>query len=300
MKSHSIEFVPSFFQFIFIPLSSDNEIQFLQWALPRMGYSWPGFRKPRGQVLKRIRSRMHELSLSGGYEEYKAYLEEHPAEWNHLDRLCNVTISKFFRDRKLWNFLRDELLPGQLQGSHAGTFNIWSAGCCNGEEPYSIAIIIEQLSKEIPAGLDISILATDRDPKVLKRARKGRFPAGALKECTDSERILYFQNSETTDGDYTIKEHLTRHIEFEQRDLTKSLPDRVFDLVFCRNLVFTYFTKERQQEFLIRLRPKLKPGCHLIIGSNEDLPVINWLEKASNTHPVFRVRSDREHDTNYL
>jgi chemotaxis protein methyltransferase CheR len=259
-----------------------------------MGYSWQGFRKPRFQVLKRIRNRMHELGFCGGYEEYQRYLNEHPAEWNHLDRLCNVTISKFFRDRKLWDFLRDDLLPGQLRAGPAGAFNIWSAGCCNGEEPYSIAIVIEQLSMERPAGRNISILASDRDPQVLERARRGRFPAGALKDCTDSERTLYFHNPENANGDFAIKEHLTRYIEFEQRDLTESLPDRVFDLVFCRNLVFTYFSKERQQQFLIRLRPHLKPLSHLVIGSNENLPATDWLETARKSHPVYRVHSKVE------
>lgn len=71
----------------------ENATTFLQWALPRMGYRWAGFRKPRRQILRRIRGRMYELGLSGGYEEYMRYLESNPGEWDILDRLCDVTAS---------------------------------------------------------------------------------------------------------------------------------------------------------------------------------------------------------------
>lgn len=58
---------------------------------------------------------MQELDLKGGYSLYKRYLETHPAEWSTLDSLCDVTISRFFRDRDLWEFLRCDLLKHLLQ-----------------------------------------------------------------------------------------------------------------------------------------------------------------------------------------
>ena len=68
-------------------MSSDEGTKFLQWALPRLGYRWNGFRKPRGQVLKRVKSRIQELNLSGGYSEYKHFLQKNQDEWQVLDRL---------------------------------------------------------------------------------------------------------------------------------------------------------------------------------------------------------------------
>lgn len=272
-------------------MASENDIAFLQWALVKMGYRWDGFRKPRNQVLKRIRERMQQLRLSGGYPEYRDYLESHPREWKCLDRLCDITISKFFRDRKVWDFLREHVLSSLLKENRATHINIWSAGCCNGEEPYSLAIICEQLrinSKKI----NISILATDRNPEVLKRAKKGQYPAGALKELTRNEIDTFFQKTDGTDNEkYEIIDKLKQYIRFEQRDIRQSLPDQVFDLILCRNLVFTYFSKDRQRQFMEHLKPHIASHGFLVIGSNEKLPPSNTFEIVSKSHNIYRNSS---------
>ena len=157
-----------------------KEIAFLQWALPKLGYRWAGFRKPRKQVLKRIRERIQQLKLSTGYSGYRQYLQEHPDEWKQLDQLCDVTISKFFRDRKVWKFLREEILADQSSKTVPDPISVWSAGCCNGEEAYSLAIIFDQLSRNGRKQKGM-ILGSDRNSDVLKRARMGKYPAGAFK-----------------------------------------------------------------------------------------------------------------------
>lgn len=282
--------------------TSDNRgVAFLRWALPRMGYRWEGFRKPRGQVLKRVRGRMQELGLSGGYPAYRDFLEEHPQEWERLDRLCDVTISKFFRDRKLWDYLRDEVLPDLLrEAGWKRNVEIWSAGCCNGEEPYSMAIICEQLASSVK---QVAILATDRNPNVLERARRGCYPSGALKELTDRERASFFHKPETgTNGNeskrdtemeedtdtHEIDDRLRPYVEFRRHDIREDPPEGTFDLVLCRNLVFTYFDKTHRQQFLQRLKPHLRPGGRLVTGSNETIPETGWLEQETRTFQVFR------------
>ncbi len=95
---------------------TDQEcIQFLQWALPRLGLRWPGFRKVRRQVHKRINRRLEELRLTQ-IAEYRDYLETHPDEWRILDGFLRTSISRFYRDRGAWDGLRDEILP-ELTGS---------------------------------------------------------------------------------------------------------------------------------------------------------------------------------------
>lgn len=266
---------------------SFQKTEFLQWALPKLGYRWGGFRKPRKQVLRRIRERIHELELSGGFQEYRDYLKEHPEEWKILDRLCDITVSKFFRDRKVWEYIRENLLPGLIIREPV---SIWSAGCCNGEEAYSLAIISEQLLSK-KERKNINILATDRNSHVLNRALKGRYPAGALKELSDEELNKFFREVEDDSGeDYQVKSKLKEEIEFEKRDISNSLPGCTFDLVLCRNLVFTYFTKERQVRFLERLKPHLNENGFLVTGSNENLPETDWLKTESKTHRVYRVK----------
>lgn len=271
-------------------MSSNADVNFLQWALPRMAYRWEGFRKPRGQVLKRIRSRIQELELSGGYAEYREYLKKHPAEWKVLERLCDVTISKFFRDRKLWDFLRDQVMP-ELMKQNEEVLSIWSAGCCNGEEPYSCSIIFNQLTESTELEGEISLLASDRNADVLERAQIGIYPAGALKELTDYEVETWFNRKEEAEEEkYKFTEKLANHVTFEKRDIRQSLPEGTFDLVFCRNLVFTYFDKTEQGRFLKQLKSRLQPYGYLVAGANEDLPETNWLQRLSKRHPVWRKK----------
>jgi chemotaxis protein methyltransferase CheR len=112
---------------------TDREcVEFLQWALPRLGLRWPGFRKVRGQVHKRIARRMSELSLTR-LSEYRDYLETHSNEWELLDGLSRISISRFYRDRDVFNRLRDEILPdlartarcrGEQTDAALGIFNL--------------------------------------------------------------------------------------------------------------------------------------------------------------------------------
>ena len=115
---------------------------FLQWALPRLELRWPGFRKVRRQVCKRLRQRMRELGLDD-YSAYRARLEAYPSEWRVFDECCHITISRFFRDRGIFEVVRGHVLPdiaarAKREGRGA---QIWSAGCASGEEPYTLKIL---------------------------------------------------------------------------------------------------------------------------------------------------------------
>jgi chemotaxis protein methyltransferase CheR len=230
-------------------MSTNPETGFLQWALPQVGYRWPGFRKPKSQVIKRIRNRMQELHLSGGYSQYKTYLQANPGEWDHLEKLCDVTISKFFRDRALWDYLRRDLLKNLLLSNDDRNVTIWSAGCCNGEEPYSIALTVQMIAEENPYNSPVSILATDRNRQVLERAKKRKYPAGALNELTQDEINSYFNKTREETEVYTLQDRIAINVEFECRDIRTSLPDQTFDILFCRNIAFTYFIGKSRNTF---------------------------------------------------
>ncbi len=190
-----------------LPNRIDDPVSFLQWALPRLGYRWPGFRKPRRQILRRIKNRMGALGLPG-FAYYANYLEQNPSEWQTLDALCDVTISRFFRDRKLWDFLREEVFRKWVDDKAGAAdensrmrmeHRIWSAGSCNGEEAYSAAITLAELgliniSDNTAARIQFHkpILASDRNDMVLQRARAGIYEAGALKELKPEERERWF------------------------------------------------------------------------------------------------------------
>jgi chemotaxis protein methyltransferase CheR len=123
---------------------TDSEcVEFLQWALPQLGLRWPGFRKVRGQVRKRINRRLGELGLTG-IADYRDYLQAHPDEWPRLDELCRISISRFYRDRRVFDHLRDDVLPTLAQvavARHENQVRCWSVGCASGEEIYTVVIL---------------------------------------------------------------------------------------------------------------------------------------------------------------
>ena len=149
---------------------------FLQWALPRLGMCWLGFRRARGQVCKRLGRRLTELGLRD-LGDYRALLETHPEEWTRLDGLCRISISRFYRDQGVWRMLERDILPHLAERARAHgdrRLRIWSAGYASGEEPYTLALLFafgEALS-DCPR----EILATDADPHLLERARRTCYP----------------------------------------------------------------------------------------------------------------------------
>ena len=91
-------------------------ICFLQWALPQLHMRWPGFKKVRGQVCKRLARRLDELKLDD-LKSYRMYLEDNPLEWHILDSLCRITISRFYRDKGIYDSLRSQVLPELIERS---------------------------------------------------------------------------------------------------------------------------------------------------------------------------------------
>ena len=95
-------------------MTDSDCIAFLQWALPQLDLYWPGFRKVRRQVCKRLKRRTLDLGL-GDFYAYRARLETDPSEWRAFDECCHVTISRFFRDRAIFEAMRDRYCPISLR-----------------------------------------------------------------------------------------------------------------------------------------------------------------------------------------
>ena len=111
-------------------------VRFLQWALPRLRLRWAGFRKVRKQVCKRIARRLGQLELPD-LAAYVSLLSRRPEEWEHLDGLCRVTISRFYRDRAVFDCLGNEVLPelaAQARARGQRALRAWSAGCASGQK----------------------------------------------------------------------------------------------------------------------------------------------------------------------
>lgn len=252
-------------------MKDEQCVRFLQRVLPQLHMRWPGFRKVRNQVCKRVDRRLRDLSLAG-VEEYHAYLEEHPDELLHLDSLCRITISRFYRDKAVFAALEQKVLPSLAHGARERgdkVLRIWSAGCGSGEEPYTVAVLWAlQLQSHFP-DLRIDIVATDADSGMMQRARDACYTYGSLKDLPGHWRDRVFTRA---DSAYCLKPEFKRNIKFLKQDIRQEQPEGRFDLVLCRNLAFTYFDDTVQLEVLNRIAGAMHDGAALVLGIHEKLP----------------------------
>ncbi len=275
-------------------MSGEECVRFLQWALPRLGMRWAGFRKVRGQVCKRTGRRLGELGLSG-YDDYRGYLDSHPEEWSVLDSFCRVTISRFHRDRGVFELVRDLLLPELAAAEaggprehrgRAGLVRCWSAGCASGEEPYTLSIIWRLAVGGRYPGVGLRVVATDVDETLIARARTGCYPRSALKELASGWVEAAF---EPVGDELCLRPQFRPAVELSLQDIREQMPPGPFHLVLCRNLVFTYFEEPLQGRLLDRILERLLPGGFLVIGAHEELPAGDWpLERLVAGAPVFK------------
>jgi chemotaxis protein methyltransferase CheR len=236
---------------------------------------WPGFRKVRGQVYKRIKRRLQELELPA-VEAYRVYLEQHPSEWETLDTLCWIPISRFYRDRSVFQHVEHEILPQLAQlvvARRESQICCWSAGCAGGEEPYTLAIIWKHCLATQFATLRLRIVATDIDPQAIHRAERGYYRASSMKDLPTEWRNQAFV---TIGDELCLKDEYRAAVTFIVQDIRERAPEGLFHLILCRNLVFTYFDETLQRKTMQRISDKLASGGALIIGNLESLPEGFW------------------------
>lgn len=271
---------------------TDTEgVEFLQWCLPRLNLRWPGFRKVRRQVYKRIHGRLRDLGLPSTVA-YREYLESHPAEWSILDASCWISISRFYRDLSVFEHLERDLFPELAAAAGRrgeSELRCWSAGCCGGEEPYSVAIAWHRSMARHAAPMRLKIIATDIDPHAIQRAQRGCYRAGSLKQMPAEWRHKAFiPHGE----EFCLEEEFRQLVTFAVQDIRERMPEGEFHLILCRNLVFTYFDDRLQREITQRLIDKLIPGGRLIIGKLESLPEGPWpIEPWSELPGIYRGRA---------
>lgn len=246
-------------------------VAFLTWALPRLGLTWPGFRRVRRQVCRRLGLRLQELRLADA-AAYRAYLERHPEEWAVLDSLCTISISRFYREAAVFEHLGHMVLPAVGEAALARgdpTLRAWSAGCASGEEPYSLVILWRlALAARFP-GLSLRVLATDVDPTLLARAAAARYRSSSLRELPRAWRDEAFVREGPL---FALRPEFREGVTFLRHDLRQEPPRGPFDIVLCRYVAFTYFDDAGQRETLARLLGELRAGGALVAGRRERLP----------------------------
>ncbi len=245
-----------------------DDQQFRQ-LLNRFSLSWDGYRKVRRGVKKRISRHMHELGCRT-MRQYFLVLDQNKDVRQHFEGLMTVSISRFFRDRGLWQTLENEILP-TIINENREIVKAWSAGCACGEEAYSLKILWHSLSGRFQGLPDLQIWATDMHPVYLDRARIGIYRQSSLKEVPEAFRALYFE-ARSKEQTYAVAEHLKEGIKWQVQNLLFDPPGTGFQLVFLRNNLLTYYEDELKALPFQSVVHSLARGGFLIIGTHEMIP----------------------------
>ncbi len=195
----------------------------------------------------------------------------------------------FFREEAHFKALREHILP-ELDERRARlrwpALRVWSAACSTGEEPYSIAITLDQHFGPAPSW-PWSIQATDISRRVLELARQGIYPAQAIAKLPPAAAKMYFSSGYGPQaGNHRVRPALASRVRFSQLNLLDGpLPfSEPFHVIFCRN-VMIYFDRATQEELVSRLSRMLVPGGWLLVGHSESLSTLRHNLKM--VHPAI-------------
>jgi two-component system CheB/CheR fusion protein len=223
---------------------------------------------------------------------YVAYLHHHLEEYTRLSASFLIKVTEFFRDRALFDYLRDQVVAeivsqARKQGNQ---IRIWSAGCATGEEAYSLAILIaEQLGDEL-AHFTVQIFATDADADAVAFARRGVYSTAALSTVPEAFRSRYFAPVE---NGWAVSKQVRGLIIFGEHDLGQRAPFPQIDLVLCRN-VLIYFTPELQKRALQLFAFSLHDGGYLVLGTAETTaPLPDYFAPIQPRLKIFQRQGSR-------
>jgi chemotaxis protein methyltransferase CheR len=239
--------------------------EFLRTTLPHLGLRWRRFKKKN--IKRRVINRLGELDLRT-LGEYQTYVLKSEEERQHLSAILTVTISRFWRNARLFEILKETWLPVILSRMVSDEpLGIWSAGCASGEEPYSLLILWQESFAS--SGPELRLLASDSDKRCLERAQLCRYSASSFREMPLYLRRKYCTNE---GGTFSLSQDLPKRIKWIEHNLIWEEPPENNHLIFCRNLVYTYFTDSLQQLITERLHHALKPKGLLVVGRKDRLP----------------------------
>ncbi|PSF05612.1 chemotaxis protein [Marinobacter fuscus] len=195
----------------------------------------------------------------------------------------------WFRDNHPFRILQDKLLPEFAERNSMQPLRIWSAACSTGQEPYSVAMVIEEFRRSRPGKLrDVKITATDISKSVLEVARKGEYEMIAIGRGLSAERQkLFFTPSQN--GGWQIRPQIKSMVDFKELNLLERYMLGKFDIIMCRN-VLIYFSADLKKDILTKLHASLNPGGYLILGASESLNGLPDLYEMVQCHPGIIYR----------
>ena len=213
------------------------------------------------QMRRRLGTMMTRNKVENLFEYAK--LLDRPDKLQEFLDFFTINVSEFFRIPEKFDYLASSLLPDLLK--KGGQFKAWSAGCSNGAEPYSLAIMLGEQGS-MPRW---SVLATDVDRTILARAQRGDGYTPADVRNVSQQRIARW--FEPDGAGYRVKECTKRQVNFKLHDLLRDPFESAFRLVLCRHVVI-YFTDDAKDVLYRKFAQSMEAGGVLFVGGTEIIP----------------------------
>lgn len=252
-----------------IAFSTDEFNVIAQFAHKQFGLNLTPSKKD--MVYSRLIKRLRKLGLQD-FASYLVLLDSAAGKREHVELLSALTtnVTQFFREKHHFDFLEQNILPGLIAKARAGKrVRLWSAGCSAGQEPYSMALCVLGQCPEA-AKLDLKILASDIDPRIISTAKAASYPREETSALPEVFR-KYALTSPETPKTFSISADVRQLISFAELNLIADWPfSGPFDAIFCRNVAI-YFDADTQSNLWNRFATILPPDGHLFIGHSERL-----------------------------
>ena len=230
---------------------------FVKKIWQKSGIDLRSYKRP--QMERRINSFIRTVGATD-YAGMIKLCEENPEVYRRFVEHLTINVSEFFRNPNHWEVLRQQIIPELLR--ERTPIKMWSAGCSTGEEPYSLALMMQ----EYFPGQAAKIWATDLDQVALKKAQAGVYSPKAVQGIPPHLIKKYFRE----ENGFQISEQLKQMVRFERHDMLEDPFSGDFDLILCRNVVI-YFTDEAKDKLYRKFARALRNNGVLFIGSTEQI-----------------------------
>lgn len=255
-------------------------------------------------IQRRIEKRIQSLKLRT-LHEYFDYLKAHPGELPELSQSMLVSVTSFFRDTEAFQAVGKVLENMIFEKKTGEELRIWSAGCATGEEPYSLAFMINDIIEKTGKMVNVKIFATDLDLEALNSARTGYYTKDDVRDLPKELISKYFDRR---DEFFEVKKYIKDMIVFAKQDLIQNPPFVRLDMVTCRN-VLIYFESALQSRIFEIFHYALKPQGILFLGKSESTSTtlfdnidrkekifrrVNVISKFSHSGGKYTVGSNRD------
>lgn len=223
-----------------------------------------------------VSGRLHNYILQSGFDSFSEYFQH---VWSDRSGQAGATLlnklttnhTYFLREPQHFDFLERVALPYLAKAeSKNKDLRIWSAGCSSGEEPYTLAMIIDAYFAAEKAAWNTKILATDISTAVLEKAKGGVYPNSQLDALPELWRKRYFHKLDAENS--VLHDKIRNEVIFRRLNLmNEAFPfKKKFHLIFCRN-VMIYFDAETKRNLINRFYDYTEPGGYLLIGHSESM-----------------------------